>query len=259
MSENKPISVDSATLELYEKAKKDGCNTVFDRAADMKPCPIGAEGSCCKNCAMGPCRVPLPKKEGAEQKVGLCGASAATIAARNFARMIAAGCAAHSDHVRGPELGVLVEERRLDTPAARAAPGGLHPSRRAPRGRDDRLHAPRPRRLDDDRVLRLGGPDRELRPVECARVVVVVDGLSLEAPKTKEFVNVLGNLKIDRSCLVAINDFDQSVYKSARNIKKVDVIPVAQLNAGDICRHQKMLFTKEAFLSVLNKDQEAEE
>ena len=101
MSENKPISVDSATLELYEKAKKDGVNTVFDRAAEMKPCPIGAEGSCCKNCAMGPCRVPMPKKDDAEQKVGLCGATAGTIAARNFGRMIAAGCAAHSDHGRG--------------------------------------------------------------------------------------------------------------------------------------------------------------
>ncbi len=101
MAENKPISVDKATLELYEKAKKDGVNTVFDRAIDMKPCPIGAEGSCCKNCSMGPCRVPLPKKEGGEQKVGLCGATAATIAARNFCRMIAGGCAAHSDHGRG--------------------------------------------------------------------------------------------------------------------------------------------------------------
>ena len=89
--------------------------------------------------------------------------------------------------------------------------------------------------------------------------VVVVDGLSLDKPKTKEFVSVLGNLKIDRSCLVALNDFDQSIYKSARNVQKVAVMPVAQLNAGDICRHQKMLFTKEAFLSVLNKDQEAEE
>lgn len=89
--------------------------------------------------------------------------------------------------------------------------------------------------------------------------VVVVDGLSLDKPKTKEFVSVLGNLKIDRSCLVALNDFDQSIYKSARNVQKVAVMPVAQLNAGDICRHQKMLFTKEAFLSVLNQGQETED
>ncbi len=101
MAEDKPISVDPATLELYEKAKKDNVNTIFDRAAEMKPCTIGAAGDCCKNCSMGPCRVPKSKKEGQERKVGLCGATAETISARNFIRMIAAGAAAHSDHGRG--------------------------------------------------------------------------------------------------------------------------------------------------------------
>jgi carbon-monoxide dehydrogenase catalytic subunit len=57
-------SVDKATLEMLAKAKKDGVSTVFDRAEEMKPCPIGAEGSCCKNCSMGPCRVPAPNKKG---------------------------------------------------------------------------------------------------------------------------------------------------------------------------------------------------
>jgi len=57
-------SVDRATLEILAKAKADGVSTVFDRAEEMRPCPIGAEGSCCKNCAMGPCRVPAPKKKG---------------------------------------------------------------------------------------------------------------------------------------------------------------------------------------------------
>jgi large subunit ribosomal protein L4 len=84
--------------------------------------------------------------------------------------------------------------------------------------------------------------------------VVVVDTLSFEKPRTKDFVRVLGNLKIDRSCLVAIGDYDRNIYMSARNVPKVAVMPVAELNAGDICGHRKMLFTKEAFLSVLNKE-----
>ena len=54
-------SIDKASLELIEKAAKDGVNTAFDRADSMKPCPIGSVGSCCKHCGMGPCRVPLPK------------------------------------------------------------------------------------------------------------------------------------------------------------------------------------------------------
>jgi len=104
--EKKKKSIDKASLELIDKACTDAVNLVFDRAEAMKPCPIGAVGSCCKNCSMGPCRVPLAKgkEETAEDKKkrrGVCGATAETIAARNFIRMVAGGAAAHSDHGRG--------------------------------------------------------------------------------------------------------------------------------------------------------------
>ena len=103
--ETKAKSIDSATLEMLTKAESDGVSVAFDRAARMKPCPIGAEGSCCSNCAMGPCRIPLPKSkeltaEEEKNRRGVCGATAETIAARNFLRMVAAGCAAHGDHGR---------------------------------------------------------------------------------------------------------------------------------------------------------------
>ena len=106
MADAESKSIDKATIELIEKAASDGVNTAFDRAETMKPCPIGVVGSCCKNCGMGPCRVPLPKgkEETPEEKLkrrGICGATAETIAARNFVRMIAGGAAAHSDHGRG--------------------------------------------------------------------------------------------------------------------------------------------------------------
>jgi carbon-monoxide dehydrogenase catalytic subunit len=99
-------SVDPATLKILEKAKADKVSTAFDRAEEMKPCPIGAEGSCCKNCSMGPCRVPAPKKKAETEaekskRRGVCGATAETISARNFVRMVAAGTSAHSDHARG--------------------------------------------------------------------------------------------------------------------------------------------------------------
>jgi len=100
-SEEKLFTVCKATKVLQEKARKENIPTVFDRAASMKPCPIGAQGVCCKNCSMGPCRVPPSKKEGEPAKVGVCGATAETIAARNFIRMIAGGASAHSDHGRG--------------------------------------------------------------------------------------------------------------------------------------------------------------
>jgi anaerobic carbon-monoxide dehydrogenase catalytic subunit len=95
-------SIDPATQELIARAQELNIDTVFDRAVQMKPCAIGIQGICCKNCAMGPCRLPLPKGgiEGKDTRKGLCGATANTIAARNFIRMIAGGAAAHSDHGR---------------------------------------------------------------------------------------------------------------------------------------------------------------
>ncbi|MHC4570237.1 MAG: 50S ribosomal protein L4 [Planctomycetota bacterium] len=86
----------------------------------------------------------------------------------------------------------------------------------------------------------------------------MVDGLKFEKPRTRDFVNILSNLKIDRSCLVTTSSEDSNLCKSANNIPKVAVLPVSQLNAGDICSHRKMLFTKEALLSVLEKDQASE-
>ena len=88
--------------------------------------------------------------------------------------------------------------------------------------------------------------------------VVVVDGLNFEKPKTKDFIGILNNLKIERSCLVTISSEDVNLCKSANNIPKVAVMPVDELNAGDICNYRKMLFTKEAFLAVLNRDQASE-
>ena len=54
-------SIDPATQEMIARAQKLQIDTVFDRAVTMKPCAIGLQGICCKNCAMGPCRLPLPK------------------------------------------------------------------------------------------------------------------------------------------------------------------------------------------------------
>jgi len=88
--------------------------------------------------------------------------------------------------------------------------------------------------------------------------VVVVDELKFETPRTRNFVSVLDNLKIERSCLVTIGSADDNLYKSARNIPGVAVMPVSQLNAGDICRYHKVLFTREAFLLLLNKDNVSE-
>ena len=94
-------SIDPAALAILERATVEGYSTAFSRVDEMKPCPIGADGRCCKNCAMGPCR--LVKAD----QTGICGATLETVAARNLARAIAVGAAAHSDHGRDVALTLL--------------------------------------------------------------------------------------------------------------------------------------------------------
>ncbi len=87
-----------ATAQMITKARKDGVELLFDRAANMKACPIGSESACCKHCSMGPCRMNVNSPY---DRVGICGATIDTIVARNFGRMVAAGTAAHTDHGMG--------------------------------------------------------------------------------------------------------------------------------------------------------------
>ena len=89
------VTTCKATAQMLEKAERDGVETAFHRAANMKACPIGADSACCKHCAMGPCRLSSKDPYG---KVGVCGATIDTIMSRNFARMVACGAAAHTDH-----------------------------------------------------------------------------------------------------------------------------------------------------------------
>ena len=98
MAERKQRSVDPATLHVIDLAEQAGVETVWDRLEAQKvQCKFGKQGLCCRNCFMGPCRVN-PGGKGAQ--VGICGATAETIVARNLLRSLLGGAAAHSDHGR---------------------------------------------------------------------------------------------------------------------------------------------------------------
>lgn len=91
-------SVDPAAKKLLQRAAENKEQLSWDRWEQQQPhCGFGELGLCCRLCNMGPCRVD-PFGEG--PTVGVCGADANIIAARNLARQIAAGSSAHSDHGR---------------------------------------------------------------------------------------------------------------------------------------------------------------
>ncbi len=87
-----------AVQEMLRLAEKMGVETAWCRyEAQLPQCGFGELGTCCRNCMQGPCRID-PFGEGPQK--GVCGADADTIVARNLARAIAGGAAAHSGHAK---------------------------------------------------------------------------------------------------------------------------------------------------------------
>jgi len=81
--------------------------------------------------------------------------------------------------------------------------------------------------------------------------IVVIDELAFKEPKTKEMTGILKALKLHGvSTLVATAGLDQNVYRSARNIDKVTVSPVGELNALAVLQPRKMLVTRAALDAI---------
>lgn len=77
--------------------------------------------------------------------------------------------------------------------------------------------------------------------------LVVVENLALEAPKTKEMVKVLGNLKLAQSkTLIVTAEPDETVARAAGNIPAVATSLVNTINVVDVLKADKLLITKEA-------------
>ena len=87
--------------------------------------------------------------------------------------------------------------------------------------------------------------------------VIVVEDFSFEAPKTKEFITFVENLKIaDKKVLVALNGIDKNMFLSARNLKKANVTTTNQLNTYGILDAGVLVLTESALKdieAVLNK------
>jgi len=83
-----------------------------------------------------------------------------------------------------------------------------------------------------------------------AENIIVLDQLAFAAPKTKEFANVLSNLKVDRKALVVTANYEDNVALSARNIPGVKFIAADGINVRDVLVHDKLIITKEAVEKV---------
>lgn len=80
--------------------------------------------------------------------------------------------------------------------------------------------------------------------------LVVVDTLQFDAPKTKEFAELLGKLDVSTKTLVVLEDDNEKAILSARNLENVKVVSAQGINTLDVADHDKVVITKAALSQV---------
>ena len=83
--------------------------------------------------------------------------------------------------------------------------------------------------------------------------LTILDAFQMDAPKTKEFITVMGRFEWNDVLVITGEDNAKgdAVFKSAQNIDKVTVLPVEGLNVYDILKHQNLVLTKGAIDGVM--------
>lgn len=111
----------------------------------------------------------------------------------------------------------------------------------APKPRDYRMSIPKSMR----RVAMLSALTSKVQNDE----MVVLDSLTLEAPKTKEVVKMLNAFNAKKTLIITA-EANETVYKSARNIEGVAVLPVNNINVYDLLKYPKVIMTKDALSKI---------
>ena len=83
--------------------------------------------------------------------------------------------------------------------------------------------------------------------------ILVVEDLNFDAPKTKDFVNITKNLNIaDKKIVLVLNDKNENVYLSARNVENVYVISAKDLNTYRVLDNKALVMT-ESSVDIINQ------
>ena len=81
--------------------------------------------------------------------------------------------------------------------------------------------------------------------------IIVVEDLNFEAPKTKEFVKIQNNLKIEgKKLLLVLPEVNKNVYLSSRNIQRVEVMTASALNTYKVMNANVLVMTENALKLV---------
>ena len=113
------------------------------------------------------------------------------------------------------------------------------------------VFAPKPRSYSyvlNKKVKRLAMKSA-LSAKAAAGEIIVIDGLDMGEIKTKNFTNVMNNLKVEKG-LVVIADNDTNVVMSARNVADVDTTLVNTINVYDVMKAKTVVLTKDAVAKI---------
>lgn len=80
--------------------------------------------------------------------------------------------------------------------------------------------------------------------------IMVLEELKFDSPRTKDMAGVIRALGIDGTTLIALDQADENVVKSARNLPDVKTIQARQLNVGDVMKYNKIVITEPALRQV---------
>ena len=79
--------------------------------------------------------------------------------------------------------------------------------------------------------------------------MIVLESLNFEAPKTKNIVEMLKALEANKALIITAES-NEVVYKSARNIQGINVIPANNINVYDLLKYEKLIITKDAVSKI---------
>ena len=114
------------------------------------------------------------------------------------------------------------------------------------------VFAPKPRdyRYTLPKKLRRLAMKSALSSKVAEKEIIVLDELKFEAPKTKEMIKVLENIKAGKKALIVTVDKDENTVRSAANIPGVKTMLVTTMNVYEIVNHDSFIVTQEAVKKI---------
>ncbi|GFP77869.1 MULTISPECIES: 50S ribosomal protein L4 [Clostridium] len=173
-----------------------------------------------------------------------------------------------NEHAMHQVVVALLANKRQGTQSAKTraevSGGGIKPWRQKGTGRARQgstrspqwahggiVFAPKPRsyRVSIPKTMRRVAMKSALSSKVVDNSLLVLEGLDFETPKTKQVISLLNALEAKKTLIVTAES-NENVYKSARNIPGVAVVPVNNINVYDLLKYDKLVITKDAVAKI---------